>query len=216
MASSVKVAVVTGSNKGIGLAVVRGLCRQYQGHVYLTSRDTQRGKEAIQKLEAEGLKPQFHQLDINSEVSISSLKKFILDTYGGIDVLINNAGIAYKLTSTAPPLEKVTVTVATNFTGALDMMQAFVPIIKPHGRIVNVSSSLGCLSQLSSQELRDKFSSSSLTLEELVSMMDQLIADVRDGQHEVKGWSRNFYSNSKVGMTALTKVFAREVANSGE
>ena len=216
MSSCAKVAVVTGSNKGIGLAIVRGLCPQYKGHVYLTSRDTQRGKDAVQKLETEGLCPKFHQLDINSEDSVSSLKKFMLDTYGGVDILINNAGIAYKQASTAPPLEQVTGTVATNFTGTLNMMQAFVPIIKPHGRIVNVSSGAGSLSRLSNQELRDKFSSTSLTLGELVSMMDQLIVDVRDGQHEVKGWSRNFYSNSKVGMTAMTKVFAREMANSGE
>ena len=216
MADGVKVAVVTGSNKGIGLAVVRRLCRQYEGRVYLTSRDTQRGKDAVQKLETEGLRPKFHQLDINSEESVSSLKKFMLDTYGGVDILINNAGIAYKKASTAPPLEQVTVTVATNFTGTLNMMQAFVPIIKPHGRIVNMSSSAGSLSRLSNQKLRDKFSSTLLTLEELVSMMDQLIVDVKDGKHEENGWSENFYSNSKVGMTALTKVFARDMTKSGE
>ena len=216
MASGVKVAVVTGSNKGIGLATVRGLCYRYEGHVYLTSRDIQRGKDAVQKLEAEGLTPKFHQLDINSEESISSLKKFMLDCYGGVDVLINNAGIAYKPASTAPPLEQVTGSVATNFTGTLNMMQAFVPIIKPHGRIVNVSSSLGVLSQLSSQELRDKFCNTSLTLGELVSLMDQLIVDVRDGKYEAKGWSKNLYGNSKIGEMALTKVFVREMASSGE
>lgn len=49
---NVQVAVVTGSNKGIGLAIVRGLCLQFKGDVYLTSRDEQRGKAAVEQLES--------------------------------------------------------------------------------------------------------------------------------------------------------------------
>ena len=50
MASS-KVAVVTGSNKGIGFAIVKQLCQQFDGTVYLTSRDEGRGKAAVAELE---------------------------------------------------------------------------------------------------------------------------------------------------------------------
>lgn len=46
-----RVAVVTGGNKGIGLAIVRGLCKQFEGTVYLTSRDTERGLLAVNALE---------------------------------------------------------------------------------------------------------------------------------------------------------------------
>jgi carbonyl reductase 1 len=90
---SSRVAVVTGSNKGIGFAIVRGLCKQFAGDVYLTARDEGRGRAAVASLEAEGLSPKFHQLDITSQESIDSLKKFVLEKYGGIDVLVNNAGI---------------------------------------------------------------------------------------------------------------------------
>ena len=214
--SAVRVAVVTGSNKGIGFAIVRGLCKKFEGHVFLTSRDIKRGKEAVQELEREGLHPKFHQLDITSEESISSLKKFMLETYGGVDILVNNAGIAYKTSSTAPDMEQATVTLEVNFTGTLNMMRAFVPIINPHGRIVNVSSFAGTLSRLSKQELRDEFSNPSLSEVQLVAMMDKFIVDVSNEEHVEKGWSKSFYSNTKVGMTALTKVFARNVAESGE
>ena len=61
-----KVAIVTGSNKGIGLAIVRGLCKSFDGDVYLTSRDEVRGKEAIKLLENEGLEAKYHQLDISA------------------------------------------------------------------------------------------------------------------------------------------------------
>ncbi|KAF3841730.1 hypothetical protein F7725_023681 [Dissostichus mawsoni] len=94
---STKVAVVTGSNKGIGLAIVRALCQQhYHGDVYLTARDSGRGDEAVKSLAADGLTAKFHQLDINDEKSIVSAAAFFKKTYGGVDVLINNAGIAFK------------------------------------------------------------------------------------------------------------------------
>ncbi len=95
-----RVAVVTGSNKGIGLAIVRRLCKEFDGDVILTSRDERLGKEAIEKLEAEGLKPKYHQLDITSSESIDRLKQHLVQQYGGVDVLVNNAAISYKTAST--------------------------------------------------------------------------------------------------------------------
>ena len=210
-----RVAIVTGSNKGIGLAIVRGMCRQFKGEVYLTSRNTSLGQEAVKLLEAEGLRPKYHQLDITSEDSIARLAVFMMEKYGGVDVLINNAGMAYKKASTAPALEQATVTLATNFTGTLHMMRAFCPLMKPHGRIVNVSSMAGLLSRLTQQSLRDRFSSPSLTEKELVALMKEFVENVRAGKHQEKGWGNSFYCVSKVGVTAMTKVFAREVAQSG-
>ena len=99
--SSKRVAVVTGSNKGIGLAIVRSLCKKFDGDVVLTSRDEGRGNEAVAELkEKEGLNPVYHQLDITSRDSIEGLVTFIRHKYGRLDVLINNAGIAYKAAST--------------------------------------------------------------------------------------------------------------------
>ena len=81
---STRVALVTGANKGIGLAIVRGICKQFNGDVILTSRDPERGATAIKQLEGEGLKVKFHQLDVDSRDSISALKEFVKKTYNGI------------------------------------------------------------------------------------------------------------------------------------
>ncbi|KAF7250824.1 Carbonyl reductase [NADPH] 1, partial [Varanus komodoensis] len=94
--SNTPVAVVTGSNKGIGFAIVRALCKQFSGDVYLTSRNIERGKAAVAKLQEEGLKPLFHQLDIDDQQSIQTLRDFLKEKYGGLNVLVNNAGIAFK------------------------------------------------------------------------------------------------------------------------
>ena len=97
-ALSERIAIVTGANKGIGLAIVRSLCKKFTGDVYLTARDEGRGQEAVKLLNGEGLNPKFHQLDITSQESVDALKKFVVEKYGGVDVLVNNAGIdLYKV-----------------------------------------------------------------------------------------------------------------------
>ncbi|XP_069886750.1 carbonyl reductase [NADPH] 3 isoform X2 [Dipodomys merriami] len=96
MSSCSRVALVTGANKGIGFAITRELCRQFSGDVVLTARDEPRGRAAVQQLQAEGLSPRFHPLDIDDPQSIRALRDFLLKEYGGLNVLVNNAGIAFK------------------------------------------------------------------------------------------------------------------------
>ena len=79
-----RVAIVTGSNKGIGLAIVRSMCKKFDGDVVLTARDESRGQDAVKQLQGEGLNPKFHQLDIASRDSISKVKEFLTAHYGGI------------------------------------------------------------------------------------------------------------------------------------
>lgn len=96
MTSSGRVALVTGANKGIGFAITRELCRRFQGDVVLTARDQARGRAAVQQLQAEGLSPRFHQLDVDDLQSIRAVRDFLRREYGGLDVLVNNAGIAFN------------------------------------------------------------------------------------------------------------------------
>ena len=93
MASRNRVALVTGANKGIGFAITRDLCQKFSGDVVLTARNQARGQAAVQQLQAEGLNPRFHQLDIDDLHSIRTIRDFLLKEYGGLDVLVNNAGI---------------------------------------------------------------------------------------------------------------------------
>ena len=96
MASAPQVALVTGANKGIGFAIVQQLCRQFPGDVVLRARDEARGRAAAQQLQAEGLSPRFHLLDIDDLQSIRVLRDFLRKEYGGLDVLVNNAAIVFK------------------------------------------------------------------------------------------------------------------------
>ncbi|XP_012517272.1 PREDICTED: carbonyl reductase [NADPH] 1-like, partial [Propithecus coquereli] len=133
MSSCSRVVLVTGANKGIGFAIARDLCRQFSGDVVLTARDAARGQAAVQQLQAEGLSPRFHQLDIDDLQSIRALRDFLRSEYGGLDVLVNNAGIAFKTADPTPFHIQAEVTMKTNFFGTRDVCTELLPLIKPQG-----------------------------------------------------------------------------------
>ncbi|XP_014244821.1 carbonyl reductase [NADPH] 3-like [Cimex lectularius] len=204
---SSKVAVVTGSNKGIGFGIVRNLCKQFDGVVYLTSRDVGRGQAAVEELKKAGLKPpEYHQLDI---LDLDSIRKFgdhLKTKHGGIDVLVNNAAIAFKAAATEPFAEQAEVTLRTNYFALVDVCNELFPLLKPHARVVNVSSSAGHLLRIPGEELRKKFSEPNLTEPELSKLMKQFIADAKDGSYASKGWPNSTYVVSKVGVSTLTRI----------
>lgn len=88
---------MTGGNKGIGFAIVKGLCEKFKGVVYLTARDISRGEEAVAELKKLGFNPVFHQLDITDKISIERFKNHLKEKHEGLDILINNAAIAFKV-----------------------------------------------------------------------------------------------------------------------
>ena len=68
------------------------------------ARDVGRGQAAVAELEKEGLKPKFHQLDISNTQSITLLRDYLKEKYGGLDLLVNNAAVAYKVIITLPSI----------------------------------------------------------------------------------------------------------------
>jgi NAD(P)-dependent dehydrogenase (short-subunit alcohol dehydrogenase family) len=87
-----KVALVTGANKSISLETARQLA-QHQVHVLLGARDEASGQAAATTLRAEGLAATFIQLDISWEADMASATAHIQQTYGRLDILVNNAAV---------------------------------------------------------------------------------------------------------------------------
>ena len=214
---SSKVAVVTGSNKGIGFAIVRALCSKFDGDVYLTSRSEERGQKALKQLQSEGLNAKYHQLDIDDIESIKRLKDDIVSLYGGIDILINNAGIAYKSADTTPFGIQAKVTIATNYFGTLQTSKILLPHIKPNGRVVNVSSMVSVMSlNKCSSNLQQIFRSETITEEELSDKMNEFITAAEQGNHVQLGWPNTAYGVSKIGVTVMSRIHARLLKEQGK
>ena len=155
MSQDQKIALVTGANRGIGFEICRQLARKGI-RVILTSRNAETGQAACQKLIDEALPVDFHSLDVTSTESIQHLKTDIENQYGRLDILINNAGISIDKENSqdssvfSAKLDTLRETMETNVYGALRMCQAFVPLMKQnnYGRIVNLSSGMGQLSEM--------------------------------------------------------------------
>ncbi|MDJ0724577.1 MAG: SDR family oxidoreductase [Prochloraceae cyanobacterium] len=146
-----KTALVTGANRGIGLAIARGLLQKgYE--VIITSRSFDKATEAAKKLETLGQVIAI-ELDVSDDRSIDRAFETINQKIDRLDVLINNAGIypdegVNILTIDRELLE---LTLNTNTFGAIKMVQKFLPLLEqsPDARIINVSSSYGEINGLS-------------------------------------------------------------------
>ena len=210
--SVTRIAVVTGGNKGIGYEIVKELCSKFHGIVYLTARDQRRGFDACEKLVAEGCKnpPKFHQLDIGDVESIEKFRDYVKEKYDGLDVLVNNAGMAYKVKSTAPFEEVAENTIKINFTGTLNVCKVLFPLLKPHARVVHVTSLSGNLRIIKSESLQAELTRPDLTETELIHLVQQFVEAAKMGDHESKGWPSQGYVVSELALNILTTIQARD------
>jgi len=145
--------LITGANKGLGYETARQLIAA--GHtVYLGCRDPQRGQDAAQRLNARLI-----QLDVTDDDSVSAAARLI-EEMGGLDVLVNNAGVEGRGDGNAiVAADQVTAEMMrevfdTNVFGLIRTTHAFLPLLQRSAApvIVNVSSSLGSLSLAESPE----------------------------------------------------------------
>jgi carbonyl reductase 1 len=204
-------AVVTGANKGLGLAMVRSLCRKLgpDAHVYLTARDVQRGQEAIKILQAEGLSPGFFRLDLLDPTSIAALAEHIRQQHDGIDLLIQNG--AYAALPEIPAKEQVRLMIDTNNLGTHRVLRAFRPLLRPHARIVVVASGFGTLKSLEPR-LHSRFDTEAMSLADLEATLETYVRAVEAGEEEAAGWPHWINVPSKVGQVAATRIFSRQLA----
>ncbi|KAH9315964.1 hypothetical protein KI387_024591, partial [Taxus chinensis] len=238
------VVVVTGANKGIGFEIVRQLA-QNGLTVVLTARDVNRGLSAVKTLKDEGLNVVFRQLDIHNPHSISEFAEWLKDNYGGLDMLVNNAGVfgvtidhetAFrailnkkgdhhiyedvdfgKAFKTNYEMSKECIEI--NYYGTKRMIETLLPLIRSEGRIVNVSSDGGLLRYLKNETfLRPLTDVSSITEEVIDQMIDTFLEDMKSGQIEGKGWPIFCppYGVSKFALNAYSRLLAKKLSEEGK
>jgi carbonyl reductase 1 len=201
-----RIAVVTGANRGIGLEIARQLA-QRGVRVVLTSRDPGAGESARAALASEGLPVVFHPLDVTQDESARALAGWLERARGGADIVVNNAGIAMDGFNK----EVARRTIDTNFFGPLRVTGALLPLLRPGGRIVMISSGVADRAKLA-PPLRARFLDPALSRDELVGLMRKFVDDVAAGRHTAEGWPSSAYAVSKLGLNALTEILGRELA----
>jgi NAD(P)-dependent dehydrogenase (short-subunit alcohol dehydrogenase family) len=146
-----RIALVTGGNRGIGLEI----CRQLAKHgirVLLGSRDPAKGAAAAGELIAAKLPVEARELDVADDQSILDCMNWIRRDVGRLDILVNNAGIMVEENDDEPEeeLRIVRETMQINVYGPLLLSRLAIPIMKSrrYGRIVNLSSGMGSLTEM--------------------------------------------------------------------
>jgi carbonyl reductase 1 len=221
-----RVAVVTGSNKGIGymIALQLGLSGLFQ-HVLLGCRDTNRAEDAVHRLKTEfaqaerlsgGVAVSSYPLTLGDESSHQEFAQHVSDTFGKCNVLVNNAGTAYKGADPTPFREQCQPTLDVNFRGTVDFTERMLPLLRraavegQDARLVNVASMSGRLNQVTDQAKVDRLTSPDLTMPELMKLVDGYQDSVLDGTHQEAGWGNSNYGMSKLAVIAATKIWARQ------
>ena len=150
-----KVALVTGANRGIGFEISRQLALK-DILVIMGARSQEKGKAACSPLKEQGLRVDYQAIDVSSDDSIATAVKNIVLRHGRLDILVNNAGILIDDQITSMNLDPDTLsrTLLTNAYGPMILCQHCIPYMEKagYGRIVNMASTLGSLTDITDPE----------------------------------------------------------------
>jgi carbonyl reductase 1 len=173
--SSKLIAVVTGANKGIGLEVAKQLSSSGKIKTILACRNAELGEAATRELITNGFDVDFMICDIGSEDSIANFVCDLSARYPVVDILVNNAAIAFKGSDPTPFDQQAAPTMKVNFFGTLFLTKAMLPLLSKSAspRIVNVASQAGCLRILPNEERRRMFTDPDLTEARLCDLMNE-------------------------------------------
>lgn len=140
--------LITGADKGIGFETATKLGEAGQ-HVLLGARNAEKGQRAVDQLRSQGFTVDLVVIDVTDKQGIEQAAAKIDDEFGHLDILINNAGIALDNHEKASTLSTATMRKEfdVNFFGLVDVIQAFLPLLKKAqpAKIINLSSNMGSL-----------------------------------------------------------------------
>jgi NAD(P)-dependent dehydrogenase (short-subunit alcohol dehydrogenase family) len=135
------------ANSGIGFEIARQLLARGTYHVFLSARSTEKGNAALQDLQSRKLPGsiEFLALDVQSDDHIANAASHITKSHGKLDILVNNAAIAFGTEGTER--ERLQNSFDINATGPYLLTKALIPLLRKSAnpRIINISSGAGSL-----------------------------------------------------------------------
>jgi 3-oxoacyl-[acyl-carrier protein] reductase len=136
-----RVCAVTGAGRGIGAAIAEGFGRE-GARVLVLERDAGLGNDAVARLRDQGVEALLYEMDVADERSVLETAARVADRFGGIDVLVNNAGISRLGPSMTFPLADWQDSIDVLLTGVFLCSREFGKLLRARGggSIVNISS----------------------------------------------------------------------------
>lgn len=137
-----KVAIITGSTRGIGRATAK-LFAAEGAKVVVVGTNAELGENCVAEIKTDGGAAVFCKTDVTSEESLSALVKVALDTYGRIDILVNNAGVGGSTANMNDiTMDEWNKVLATNLTAPFMLCKKVIPVMEEQGggAIVNIAS----------------------------------------------------------------------------
>ncbi|GLA88273.1 hypothetical protein AtubIFM56815_002717 [Aspergillus tubingensis] len=152
MTTSKILVLITGANQGIGFAVAQQLASSGKFHVLVGARTTLKAEAAVKELESDAVDKSALTpitIDVTDDASIAAAAQTVSETFGRLDILINNAGIAQTPATTLR--EQYRQVFDVNVFGIVVVMDTFLPLLRASTysdrRIVNVTSGQGLISR---------------------------------------------------------------------
>eukprot|EP01083_Nonionella_stella_P228711 810324_1 len=235
-----QVVLVTGANKGIGLALCQMLvqqpnllviigCRNFQ-HVPVPKEQNAKKQpdnyEAVGQNESKQTRIEilknirfkdvknidFIEIDVTNKDSVKKAAEQIKQKYQKIDTLVNNAGMAFK--GNAFDINVVNTTLQTNYYGPINVTEAFLPLVKDGGKIIFTSSRAGLLSKvIKDQNIQQQLLKSDFSVDEMEKILIDFKQNVEKDKTLAKApYKQSAYGMSKVAMSAYSRIIATRTA----
>jgi len=136
-----RVAIITGGSKGLGKAMAESLGRA-GAKLALVARNATELSATAKELKAGGAEAEAFPADVTKEADVRRIEQAVVQRFGKVHILINNAGINIRKSITEFSLEEWNKVVDTSLTAAFLCCRSFVPHMKGqgYGRILNMTS----------------------------------------------------------------------------
>ncbi|CAN5847123.1 3-hydroxybutyrate dehydrogenase [soil metagenome] len=142
-----RVALITGSTSGIGLGIAQSLAAEGTQIILNGFGDIEPARQALQ---SSGVRVGYHGADLSKSDDITAMMAYATSEFGGVDILINNAGIQHVANVEDFPSERWDAVIALNLTAAFHTMRLALPHMRANnwGRIINIASAHGLVASV--------------------------------------------------------------------
>ncbi|EAS07675.2 oxidoreductase, short chain dehydrogenase/reductase family protein (macronuclear) [Tetrahymena thermophila SB210] len=222
MSHQKRIAIITGSNRGLGKAIVQYLAQSEFSqfyHVIMTGRNVDQvslaQEEILQNIQKQKQKCQIEvqRLDVADSKSIKQFSNWFQNNFDRYDVLFNNAGVVNKQLDDynlqkKPDQENARWTMQTNFFGTIELTKCLLPNLSQDGKILMMSSNLGIL-QYQGEKGKQFLSNHNLNEQDLIQAAQNYINNAN--QNDTTMFCNSSYHTSKALLNSYCRIVGPKI-----